>query len=84
VIHRATAAFWEAYSSLDPEVQEAANKAFLLLKDNPRHPGIHFKKTGAVWSARVDLKHRALAIERPYGMLWFWIGPHATYERILR
>jgi hypothetical protein len=83
VTHRATRSFWEAYGSLDLEVQEAARKAFLLLKENPRHPGVHFKKTGKVWSARVNLKHRALAMERPYGMLWFWIGSHDAYKRML-
>ena len=25
-----------------------------------------------------------LAMERPYGMLWFWIGTHDAYERMLR
>ena len=80
MIHRAARSFWEAFGSLDPDVQGVARKAFQLLKENPRHPSLHFKKVGRVWAARVGLKHRALAIEKPYGMLWLWIGTHAAYD----
>jgi len=36
-----------------------------------------------IWSARVTLHHRALALKRPYGYLWFWIGEHKTYETLI-
>ena len=81
MIHRAARSCGEAFGSLNPEVRETARRAFRLLKDNPRHPGVQFKKTGTLWSARVGLKCRALARDRPYGMLW--IGPQDEYERML-
>ena len=54
-----------------------------LLKGNPRHPSLQFKKLGKFWSARVGLSHRALAIEDGEGFIWVWIGPHDEYERLI-
>ena len=82
--HSAAPSFWEALGSLDADVQESARKAFQLLKNNSRHPGLHFKKIDNVWSVRVDIRTRALAIEQPDGFLWIWIGSHDEYERMLR
>ena len=31
---------------------------------------------------RVGLVYRALGTECPQGILWFWIGDHAEYDRI--
>jgi hypothetical protein len=63
-------------------MQRAADKAFDLLKRDPRHPSLHFKKLHEVWSARVGLHYRALAVEVSDGFLWVWIGTHAEYDRI--
>lgn len=65
------------------DVRETADKAFAMLKANPLYPSLHFKKIGKVWSARVGLHHRALATEIEGGYLWFWIGAHDEYERLL-
>jgi hypothetical protein len=36
------------------------------------------------WTARVGLHYRVLGIEVEDGVLWFWIGSHAEYDRLLR
>jgi len=54
-----------------------------LLKDNPRHPSLHFKTIGDVWSARVGLHYRALATEHESDIVWFWIGSHAEYDQMI-
>jgi hypothetical protein len=69
-------------------VQRRADKQFSYLKTDTQHPSLQFKKIGErrgdeIWSARVTLNYRALAIKRPYGFLWFWIGEHETYETLL-
>jgi hypothetical protein len=69
---------------LQEEVRQLAKKTFELLKGNPRHPSLQFKKIGNVWSARVGLAHRALAIEDGEDFIWVWIGTHDDYERIIR
>jgi len=63
-------------------VRELANKAFALLKSNPRHPSLRFKKVGRFWSARVGLRYRAVGFDAPDGILWFWIGTHSEYDNL--
>jgi len=29
------------------------------------------------------MHYRALAVEIPEGLLWFWIGSHADYDKII-
>lgn len=57
--------------------------SFDLLKSNPRHPSLHFKRIGRFHSARVGAHYRALAVDVEDGVLWFWIGTHAGYDRIV-
>jgi hypothetical protein len=88
VEHHATEQFWEACLSLPKEIRARADKQFSLLKANPQHPSLQFKKVGErhgqeVWSARVTLKYRALALKRTDGYLWFWIGDHQAYEALI-
>ena len=81
--HHATPAFWACYEALPSEVQALADKSFKLAKSNPKHPSVHLKKVGRYWSARVGLHHRAVAIEAPDALVWFWIGRHREYEKII-
>jgi hypothetical protein len=86
--HRAATEFWEQYHALSHEVRARADKQFSLLKANPQHPSLQFKKVGErhgweIWSARVTLNYRALAIKRTDGYLWFWIGDHKAYEALI-
>jgi hypothetical protein len=64
-------------------IQELADAHFVLLKENPFHPSLHFKKTGKYRSVRIGIHYRALAVEIPEGLLWFWIGSHADYDKII-
>jgi hypothetical protein len=84
--HRATEDFWLSYSALPLRIKSLADKQFLLLKRNPAHPSLQFKKIGErrgleIWSARVTLAYRALAIKLPDKFLWIWIGDHESYDR---
>jgi hypothetical protein len=38
---------------------------------------------GKVWSVRVGIHHRALAIEVEDGFLWVWIGLHSEYDKLI-
>jgi hypothetical protein len=55
-----------------------------LLKNDPRHPSLHLKKVGALWSVRVGLHYRALAVEDGSELVWVWFGPHAEYDQLLQ
>lgn len=83
MIHHASPAFWACYDSLPATVRALADKQFALLKENPRHPSLHFKRVGRFHSVRVGAHYRALAVDAPDGILWFWIGAHADYDRIV-
>jgi hypothetical protein len=86
--HRATSEFWQHYHALPPHIRTSADKQFSLLKGNPQHPSLQFKKIGErheeeIYSARVTLSYRALAVKRSYGFLRFWMGDHETYEHLI-
>jgi len=53
VRHRASAKFWLFRAELPEEVQRLADENYELLKADPRHPSLHFKKIGRMWSVRV-------------------------------
>jgi mRNA-degrading endonuclease RelE of RelBE toxin-antitoxin system len=81
--HYAAPSFWKRYEALPEAVRELADKQFQLLKSNPRHPSLHFKGVGRFHSVRVGAHYRALAVDVEDGVLWFWIGTHAEYDRIV-
>lgn len=81
--HLATSRFWRCYHALPEKIQQQADKAFALLKENPRHPSLHFKRISAVYSVRIGLHHRALATQEEEAIIWFWIGSHAEYDQLL-
>ena len=82
--HVATASFWRAYEGLPRDVRQLADKSYALLKANPRHPSLQFKKIEELWSVRVSAGYRALALEHEDGFAWIWIGRHDEYERLLK
>lgn len=83
-MHRATDRFWRCFEKLPEPVRNVAKKNFELLKTNPLHPSLHFKKVGKFWLVRAGLDHRALAVEEGEDFIWVWIGTHDEYKRMLK
>ena len=83
-MHRTTARFWTCLARLPEAVQRVARENFELLKENPAHPSLHFKKVGDMWSLRVGLNRRALAVEDGGVYIWVWIGAHGEYRRLIK
>jgi len=81
--HFASSRFWALYESLPSEIREIADKNYRLLKADPRHPSLHFKRIADLWSVRIGLHHRALGVPMNGDVLWFWIGTHADYDKIV-
>lgn len=79
--HFTSPSFWDCYANLPSSIQELADKNYNLLKASPNHRSLHLKKVGRYWSVRIGKKHRALAVQIEEGLLWFWIGTHAEYDR---
>jgi hypothetical protein len=72
--HSVSPKFRALYEALPKQIQDLADKNYRLLKSDPQHPSLHFKKLGGHWSVRVGGNYRALAIEVEGGMYWFRIG----------
>jgi hypothetical protein len=83
-MHRTTGRLRSHFARLPGSVQVAARKSFELLKSNPSHPSLHFKKAGKLGSVRAGLNHRALAIKDGGDVIWVWIGTHDEYTRLVK
>ena len=83
-MHRTTNRFWKCFENLPEPVQKVSKKNLALLKTNPLHPSLHFKKVGKIWSVRAGISHRALAVEDGEDFIWVWMGRHDEYDRMIR
>lgn len=78
--------FLTQFAQLPADVQALARRSYRLWKSNPAHPGLHFKRVGKrtdSWSVRIGIGWRALGVRSGDSMVWFWIGSHAEYDRIV-
>jgi hypothetical protein len=87
MISRATPEFWACFEQLPENVQARAKAAYALWSGNPHHPGLQFKPVPSagegVWSVRIGIHWRALGVRDGELMIWFWIGSHADYDRMI-
>ena len=83
-MHRTSNRFWKCFNTLPSHIQRVAEESFRLLKENPRHPLLHFKKVGKLGSGRVSLNYRALAVEDNSDFIWVWVGGHDEYKQMIR
>ncbi len=81
--HFASPRFWAHYRQLPQPIRDLADKNFQLLKADPKHPSLRLKQIGDYWSVRVGLAYRALGTNCQGGIIWFWIGTHADYAKLL-
>jgi hypothetical protein len=84
---RLTKEFRKRFKQLPGSVQEQAFQAYQIWRADPFHPSLQFKRVSLsqpIYSARVGLGYRALAFRTVNDFDWFWIGPHAEYDKLLR
>lgn len=83
---RTTRRFRAAYQELAPEIRQRADKAYELFKNDPGHPSLRFKKvlsSEPIYSVRITRDYRALGLREGDTMIWFWIGSHEDYEKLI-
>ena len=83
---RATKRFRACYRSLPPDIQARARACYRLWSQDHRHPSLRFKQlqlNQSIYSARVGIGWRSLAIRDGDTFIWFWIGSHAEYDRLI-
>jgi hypothetical protein len=75
-----------ALDSLPSDIQRRAREAFARFLEDPSHPGLRLKQvheSQPIFSVRVSLSYRALAVRSDDEWIWFWIGSHADYDQML-
>ena len=86
MISHTTAAFRKTYREMPENIRNRAQAAYRLFNENPNHPSLRFKQVHSVrqiYSVRVTLGYRALAVREGDGIVWFWIGSHGDYEKLI-
>ncbi len=81
--HQATAEFRSSYDSLPESVRSLADADFELLKANPRHPSLHLKESVDSGLSAWACVTGSLAVRDSETLLWFWIGTHGQYDKIV-
>jgi hypothetical protein len=74
------------YSNLPEQVRSQARRAYQLFLRDPSHPSLNFKKVvdgGNIYSARIGRGYRALGQVDGSDIVWFWIGPHGDYDKLV-
>jgi len=78
--------FRSSFDALPTRVQQSARRAYRLFMKDSRHPSLQFKQvhpSRPIFSARVALGYRALAVRDDDDLIWFWVGSHSDYDRML-
>lgn len=81
-----TETFRKLLAAAPAAIQSKAQSAYRLWAQNPAHPSLRFKKvhnTLPIYAVRIDLDWRAVGVLERGAMVWFWIGPHGEYEKLL-
>ena len=84
--NRRTREFMKLFEKLPSHVQKQAKEAFSHFKENPRHPGLHFKCVNsqrARYSVRIGSDYRALGRMEGDEITWYWIGHHGEYDHLV-
>ena len=78
--------FRDRLGRLPNSVRQQASRAYDLWRADPHHPSLQFKRVSRrqpVYSVRVGMAYRALGLWEGDTITWFWIGPHAEYDKFL-
>ena len=90
---RTTDRFRKLLERLPEEIRQQAGEAYKLFRQDPYHPRLHFKQIHQkqpTYSVRVTYRYRVVGRLVPQGsqegdvMVWFWIGSHEDYNKLLR
>ena len=87
MISKASAKFWKCYRALPEDIRQQAKEAYALFQRDPWYPSLRFKRVHSslpVYSVRVSKDYRAVGILNEERIVWFWIGSHSDYDKLLR
>lgn len=82
-----TKRFREAYAILPERIKQLTLKNYKIWLTDSLHPSLHYKQvhnTKPIFSARVGISYRVLGIQQNEEIIWFWIGSHSEYDKLLK
>jgi hypothetical protein len=83
---RTTSQFRKLFADLPQQVQERTREAYRQFKQDPSYPSLRFKKVHPflpIYSARISQNYRAVGQLDGDTVIWFWVGSHADYNKLL-
>ena len=87
MISHLTSDFIKRFRKLPDRIKRTARKNYKIWKQDISHPGSDFKQVHPIkpiYSVRIGSGWRALGIKEDNTMIWFWIGSHNDYEKLIR
>jgi len=84
---KTTDRFWKSYDELPVEIKKQAREAYRLFQQDPYYPSLHFKRihsTRPVFSVRISRNYRAVGIIQDNEIIWYWIGSHSEYDKLVK
>ena len=86
MISHTTKRFRKTFAALPKQVQRQAKEAYKQFIKDPFYPSLRFKRihsTELIFSVRINVEYRAVGIQSENEMIWFWIGSHEDYTKLL-
>ena len=83
---RTTSQFRKLFANLPQQVQDRTREAYRQFQEDPSYPSLRFKKVHSslpIYSARISQNYRALGQLDGDTVIWFWVGSHAEYNKLL-
>ena len=81
-----TREFRAQLAELPESAQRQARDAYTRFQADPWHRSLRFKRirsTTNAYSVRIGANYRAVGQRRADSVIWFWIGTHADYDRLI-
>ena len=86
MISHTTGRFRKAFAELPKQVQRQAKGVYKKFRQDPFYPSLCFKRIHSakpIYSVRVNVEYRAVGLQDGNEMIWFWIGSHDDYAKLL-
>jgi len=79
--------FRTCFRKLPERIQRLARENYKLWKADPYHRSLDFKRVNkkfSTYSVRIGMGWRAVGFKKDNIVVWFWIGSHSKYDRLIR
>ena len=86
MISHTTERFRELYGNLPKQIRKQTMQAYSQFKSDPYYPGLHFKRIHSsrpIYSVRITKNYRAVGVQQNNEIIWFWIGSHSDYNKLM-